>query len=60
MVFNGNMKGAMSLILEKGRGGILKINETVKKKLLAKHPKALNPQTPKVFFLVKCLLMFTQ
>ena len=39
MVFNNNFKGAMSLVLEKGKGGILKLNESTKQEMKAKHPK---------------------
>ena len=46
MVFNNNLKGAMSLIVEKGKGGILEMNSEVKSELLAKHPKPepINPE----------------
>ena len=46
MVFNNNFKGAMSLIAEKGKGGILALDEKTKKEMLSKHPKAepINPE----------------
>ena len=31
MVFNNNFKGAMSLVMEKGKGGILKLHESTKR-----------------------------
>ena len=40
MVFNNNLKGAMSLVTEKGKGGILPIDEKTKKEMASKHPKA--------------------
>jgi hypothetical protein len=40
MVVNNNFKGAMSLVTEKGKGGILALNEKTKKEMSAKHPKA--------------------
>jgi hypothetical protein len=40
MVFNNNFKGALSLITDKGKGGILSLNETTKKEMLSKHPKS--------------------
>ena len=40
MVFNNNFKGAMSLVTEKGKGGILALNEKTKKEMSSKHPKA--------------------
>jgi hypothetical protein len=39
MVFNNNFKGAMSLVTEKGKGGILTLNEKTKKEMSSKHPK---------------------
>ena len=39
MVFNNNFKGAMSLVTEKGKGGILDLDEKTKKEMLSKHPK---------------------
>ena len=39
-VFNNNFKGAMSLITEKGKGGILTLNDKTKREMLSKHPKA--------------------
>ena len=46
MVFNNNFKGAMSLVTEKGKGGILALTETTKKEMSSKHPKAepVNPE----------------
>jgi hypothetical protein len=41
MVFNNNFKGAMSLILEKGKGGILALNDETKTEMRKKHP---NPE----------------
>ena len=38
MVFNNNFKGAMSLIMDKGKGGILKLNDTTKREMKDKHP----------------------
>ena len=40
MVFNNNLKGAMSLVTEKGKGGILPINDGTKREMASKHPKA--------------------
>jgi hypothetical protein len=40
MVFNNNLKGAMSLVAEKGKGGVLPLNEDTKKDMKLKHPKA--------------------
>ena len=40
MVFNNNFKGAMSLVTEKGKGGILALDEKTKKEMSSKHPKA--------------------
>ena len=39
MVFNNNFKGAMSLVTEKGKGGILALNEKTKSEMTSKHPK---------------------
>ena len=39
MVFNNNFKGAMSLVTEKGKGGVLALTESTKKEMSAKHPK---------------------
>ena len=39
MVFNNNFKGAISLIANKGKGGVLKLNANTKKDMLSKHPK---------------------
>ena len=39
MVFNNNFKGAMSLVTEKGKGGILALDEKTKKEMSSKHPK---------------------
>ena len=46
MVFNNNFKGAMSLVTEKGRGGVLSLNATTKKEMSSKHPtpEPINPQ----------------
>ena len=38
MAFNNNLRGAMSLVLEKGKGGVLKVDNAIKKVMLAKHP----------------------
>jgi hypothetical protein len=38
MVFNNNFKGAMSLVTEKGKGGVLPLNATTKKEMSSKHP----------------------
>ena len=40
MVFNNNLKGAMSLVTEKGKGGVLAIDESTKRDMKIKHPKA--------------------
>ena len=40
MVFNNNFKGAMSLIVNKAKGGVLPLNEQTKKDMKSKHPKA--------------------
>ena len=40
MVFNNNLKGAMSLVADKSKGGVLPINEDTKKEMKAKHPRA--------------------
>ena len=40
MIFNNNFKGAMSLVTEKGKGGILALNAQTKKEMSSKHPKA--------------------
>jgi hypothetical protein len=39
MVFNDNFKGAMSLVTEKGKGGVLPLNAATKKEMSSKHPK---------------------
>jgi hypothetical protein len=39
MVFNNNFKGAMSLVTEKGKGGIMPVNDKTKKEMASKHPK---------------------
>ena len=39
MVFNGNFKGAMSLIMNKAKGGVLPLNEQTRKDMQSKHPK---------------------
>ena len=39
MVFNNNFKGAMSLVTEKGKGGVLPLNASTKKEMCSKHPK---------------------
>ena len=39
MVFNNNFKGAMSLVMDKGKGGILKLHESTKQEMKSKHPK---------------------
>ena len=38
-----NFKGAMSLIAEKGKGGILPLNAGTKKEMLSKHPALKSP-----------------
>ena len=40
MVFNNNLKGAMSLVTEKGKGGILPINDEYEKGNGIKTPKS--------------------
>ena len=40
MVFNNNLKGAMSLVADKSKGGVLPINQDTKKEMNAKHPRA--------------------
>ena len=40
MVFNNNLKGAMALVAEKSKGGIMAVNEKTKREMAAKHPKA--------------------
>ena len=40
MVFNNNLKGAMALVAEKGKGGVMSINEDTKKQMRDKHPKS--------------------
>ena len=45
MVFNNNFKGAMSLVCEKGKGGVLALNDTTKQEMQAKHPKPEPVQT---------------
>jgi hypothetical protein len=46
MVFNNNFKGAMSLVTEKGKGGVLSLNESTKKEMSSKHPRPepINPE----------------
>ena len=39
MVCNGNFKGAMSLVTEKGKGGVLPLNDSTKNEMSSKHPK---------------------
>lgn len=46
MVFNNNLKGAISLIAAKGKGGVLPINDETKREMKAKHPQA-KPVRPK-------------
>ncbi|MEO7176742.1 MAG: hypothetical protein ABI002_13220 [Saprospiraceae bacterium] len=38
MIFNNNFKGAMSLVCDKGKGGILSLDESTKKDMQSKHP----------------------
>ena len=45
MVFNNNFKGAMSLVTEKGKGGVLSLNESTKHEMASKHPKP-EPMSP--------------
>ena len=45
MVFNNIMKGAMSLVADKSKGGVMPINDDTKKEMKAKHPKA-EPMSP--------------
>ena len=45
MVFNNNLKGAMSLVSEKGKGGILAIDANTKREMSLKHPKP-EPMVP--------------
>ena len=40
MVFNNNLKGAMSLVCQKGKGGVLSLDDTTKTEMKAKHPKS--------------------
>ena len=40
MVFNNNLKGAMSLVMEKGKGGVMAVDEKTKREMQSKHPKA--------------------
>jgi hypothetical protein len=40
MVFNNNFKGAMSLVMEKGKGGVMAVNEKTKREMQSKHPRA--------------------
>ena len=40
MVFNNNLKGAMSLISEKAKGGVLPLNTTTMQGMKAKHPNS--------------------
>ena len=40
MVFNNNLKGAMSLIADKSKGGVMPIDEDTKKEMRLKHPNA--------------------
>ena len=42
MVFNNNFKGAISMLTDKAKGGVLSVNATTKKDMLLKHPKAEN------------------
>jgi hypothetical protein len=46
MVFNNNFKGAMSLVTEKGRGGVLPLNAATKMEMSSEHPmpEPINPQ----------------
>ena len=45
MVFNNNYKGALSLVTEKGKGGVLSLSEETKKEMCSKHPKP-EPMSP--------------
>ena len=47
MVFNDNFKGAMSLVTEKGKGGVLSLNANTKKEMSSKHPTP-EPASPEV------------
>jgi len=38
-VFGGSFKAAMSLIAEKGKGGVLPLDDATKREMQAKHPK---------------------
>ena len=40
MVFNNNFKGAIALIANKGKGGVMPLNADTKKQMMDKHPKA--------------------
>jgi hypothetical protein len=42
-VFNGSFKGAMSLLSDKGKGGVLPLNARTTKEMQAKHPKPAEP-----------------
>jgi hypothetical protein len=42
-VFNGSFKGAMSLLSDKGKGGVLLLNARTTKEMQAKHPKPAEP-----------------
>jgi len=46
MVFNNNFKGAMSLVTERGKGGVLALDEKTKKEMSSKHPmpEPINPE----------------
>lgn len=39
MIFNNNFKGAMSLVTDKSKGGILKLDDSTKSEMKAKHPE---------------------
>ena len=39
MVFNNNFKGAMSLVVEKVKGGVLSLTQATKKEMVSKHPE---------------------
>ena len=40
MVFNNNLKGAVSLVTDKAKGHLLKLTEETRKELTSKHPPA--------------------
>ena len=40
MVFNNNLKGAMSIVCQKAKGGVLALDAATKKEMKAKHPPA--------------------